>query len=71
MPLSQRVIDYRKNHGIENKQGIAVIIQQMVDANASGVGYGIHPTNGNRNVKMISAVYGLGRRDCVGRLECG
>lgn len=58
--FSQRVLDYRKNYQLENDYGIAVIIQQMINADASGVGYGIHPTNGDRKVKMISAVYGLG-----------
>lgn len=67
--FSERVTAYRKNHNLQEQSGIAVIVQQMVDAEASGVGYGIHPADGNRKVKMISAVYGLGEGIVSGDLN--
>ena len=67
--FAERVISYRKHHKLSSQTGIAVIIQEMIDAEASGVGYGIHPTDGNRNVQMISAVYGLGEGIVSGDLN--
>lgn len=58
--FSQRVVEYRKNNNISSKIGIAVIIQEMVDADVAGVAFGINPVTGNRKEKVISAVYGLG-----------
>lgn len=58
--FSDRVLKYREHHNISEQSGIAVIVQQMIDADVSGVGYGIHPIDGSRDVQMFSAVYGLG-----------
>jgi hypothetical protein len=39
---------------------LAVIVQEMIDAEVAGVAFGMNPVNGNKEEKVISAVYGLG-----------
>ena len=67
--FSERVIEYRKTNNISAKTGIAVIIQEMVDAEVAGVAFGINPVTGNRKEKVISAVYGLGEGLVSGELN--
>jgi phosphohistidine swiveling domain-containing protein len=67
--FSERVYQYRKNNKLDHKFGIAVIIQKMVNADAAGVAFGINPANGDRNAKVISAVYGLGEGLVSGELD--
>lgn len=67
--FSERVFDYRKNNKLEQKPGIAVIIQEMLDAEVAGVAFGINPVTGNKNEKLISAVYGLGEGLVSGELN--
>lgn len=57
---SDRIRDYRSNAGLTENTGIAVIIQEMVDADISGVAFGINPMTGDRKTKVINALYGLG-----------
>lgn len=66
---SDRVKAYRKSHGLPETQGMAVIIQEMIDADVAGVGFGINPVTGNRKEKVISAVYGLGEGLVSGELN--
>lgn len=42
--------------------GVAVIVQQMVDAAAAGVAFTAHPVSGDRDIVLVSAVRGLGDR---------
>ncbi len=67
--FAERVMEYRRHLHLSAQSGIAVVIQEMIDADTSGVGYGIHPTDGNRDVQMISAVYGLGEGIVSGDLN--
>lgn len=67
--FSERVAGYRKHHGIESFPGLGIIIQEMVDADASGVAFGANPVNGNRDQKLINAVYGLGEGLVSGQLD--
>lgn len=67
--FSERVFEYRKNNGLEQKPGIAVIIQEMLDAEVAGVAFGINPVTGNKNEKLISSVYGLGEGLVSGELN--
>lgn len=41
----------------------------MVDAEAAGVAFGINPVNGNKNEKIINAVFGLGEGLVSGELN--
>ncbi|MCG8702169.1 MAG: PEP-utilizing enzyme [Bacteroidales bacterium] len=66
---AQQVNDYYRDMKLEQKQGIAVIIQEMVDAEVSGVGFGINPVNGDVNTRVISSVYGLGSGLVSGELD--
>ncbi|TAJ69436.1 MAG: phosphoenolpyruvate synthase, partial [Gallionellaceae bacterium] len=66
---SERVHAYRESHALGASQGIAVIIQEMIDADVAGVGFGINPVTGNRKEKVISAVYGLGEGLVSGELN--
>jgi pyruvate,water dikinase len=67
--FSERVFQYRANNKLEQKPGIAVIIQEMLDADVAGVAFGINPVTGNKNEKLISAVYGLGEGLVSGELN--
>jgi phosphohistidine swiveling domain-containing protein len=64
----KRVQVYQQFHGI-GKSNIAVIVQEMVNADAAGVGFGINPVSGNRNECVISAVWGLGEGLVSGELD--
>ncbi|MBC8047140.1 MAG: phosphoenolpyruvate synthase [Fimbriimonadaceae bacterium] len=66
---SKRVLQYRKNNQISGKSGIAIIIQQMINADSAGVAFGINPLNNNANEKVINAVYGLGEGLVSGYLD--
>lgn len=58
--FSERVTAYRKHHGLSDVGGVAVIVQEMVDADAAGVAFGANPLTGSRQEKVINAVFGLG-----------
>ena len=57
---TERVKFYRKNNGLIENRGIAIIIQQMIAADISGVGFSINILNGDRDATLINTVYGLG-----------
>jgi rifampicin phosphotransferase len=67
--LADRVQQYREHNGLVQKPGIAVIVQLMVEAEVAGVGFGMDPTTGDRQSKIISAVYGLGEGLVSGELD--
>lgn len=68
--FSERVAAYRRNNQVEGTlPRVAVIVQEMVDADASGVAFGIDPVVGDRNAVVISAVYGLGEGLVSGELD--
>jgi rifampicin phosphotransferase len=66
---SDRVRAYRLTNNIQSKAGIAVIIQEMIAADSAGVAFGINPATGNRNEKLVSAVWGLGEGLVSGALD--
>lgn len=66
---SERVRTYREQNGLQTHQKIAVIIQEMIDADVSGVGFGFNPVSGNRTQKIINSVYGLGEGLVSGELN--
>lgn len=66
---SERVKQYRKNKGLSQNQDIAVIVQQMIEAEVSGVAFGANPLSGSTDSKIISAVYGLGEGLVSGALN--
>ncbi|MFD2597454.1 PEP/pyruvate-binding domain-containing protein [Sphingobacterium corticis] len=57
--FSDEVLQYRSAHRLAPSLGIAVIIQEVVEADASGKAFGLHPKSGNRKQKWISATFGV------------
>jgi rifampicin phosphotransferase len=58
---SERAIDYRARQGLEPLSAqLAVVIQQMVFAEAAGVAFTADPISGDSNLMVIDAIYGLG-----------
>ncbi len=61
----ERVKTYRRgNEPIK----MAVIVQVMVDADISGVAFGINPVTGNRKQTIVNAVFGIGEGLVSGEL---
>jgi pyruvate,water dikinase len=58
----------RKNINPESIK-VAVVLQEMIDADRSGVVFTIDPVNGNRKTCVISSVYGLGDGLVSGKLD--
>jgi rifampicin phosphotransferase len=57
---STQVIAYRQFHGIHQIDPIAVFIQEMVDCDAAGVAFSLHPVTGDLDTILINAHAGLG-----------
>ncbi len=57
---NERVQAYSQAKGLSAEHEIAVIIQQLVHAESSGVLFTANPVTGQRNHAMISAAWGLG-----------
>ncbi|HEX2949665.1 MAG TPA: phosphoenolpyruvate synthase [Armatimonadota bacterium] len=56
-----RVIFYRRERGIpEERMGIAVIVQNMVNSDAAGVMFTVHPATGDTSLVVIEGAFGLG-----------
>jgi pyruvate,water dikinase len=57
-----RVATYQHNQGQATRAGMAVLVQQLVAADAAGVAFSANPVNGRRDEILVSAVRGLGER---------
>ena len=55
--FSEQVIQYRNNNKLEHKFGIAVIIQEMVDAEVAGGGFWLTPFFLTETRKNITTTY--------------
>jgi rifampicin phosphotransferase len=56
-----RAMAYRSRHGIDPAQvALAVVVQEMVDADAAGVLFTANPTTGRRDEIVVGAAWGLG-----------
>ncbi|MGB0564759.1 MAG: PEP/pyruvate-binding domain-containing protein, partial [Spirulinaceae cyanobacterium] len=57
----ETVLLYRQRQGLSGlPQPSAVLVQQMLEPSVSGVAFGADPVTGRRNIRLVSAVYGLG-----------
>jgi len=65
---SERINTYRQQRGLDHDPAISIIVQQMVEAEVSGVAFGMNPVTGDKDVKIINAVYGLGEGLVSGQL---
>jgi pyruvate,water dikinase len=66
---SPRVIAYRASQRLADEPAIAVIVQQMVDSEASGVMFTADPATGDLDTLVIEAAYGLGEVVVGGQVE--
>lgn len=58
---SPEALAYRQQHGLGAAVGkMAVLVQQLVDAEVAAVAFSANPINGARNEIVINAVWGLG-----------
>lgn len=58
---TDRAVDYRTHHRVDPESvALAVVVQQMVEADSAGVMFTANPTNGRRQVVVIGAAWGLG-----------
>ena len=58
---SERAILYAKTNNIpQEKLAVAVVVQKMVESQASGVVFTVNPVTQDKNQMMIEAAYGLG-----------
>lgn len=56
-----RALDYRSRQGIDSSDvSLAIVVQVMVPAEASGIMFTANPMNGARNEIVVDAAWGLG-----------
>ena len=58
--MSERVQAYSLVKGIDTDHEIAVVVQQLVKAESSGVLFTANPVTGQRDEAMLTAAWGLG-----------
>jgi pyruvate,water dikinase len=59
--FTDRAVSYRERSGIDDSQvEMAVVVQRMVPARASGVLFTADPITGNRTIASVEAIPGLG-----------
>lgn len=57
---NNRLLSYEKSLGINNKQGLAVIIQEMISPEIAGICFTMHPITNETNKIVIEFGVGLG-----------
>jgi len=65
---SERATAYRKARGLDSATGIAVLVQEMVEADLSAIAFGVDPVTQERSVVVIDAATGLGDRIASGEV---
>lgn len=65
----ERVIVYRNAKNLDEEPAIAVVVQEMVDSECSGVLFTADPSNGDRSKIVIEAAFGLGEVVVGGQVE--
>jgi pyruvate,water dikinase len=64
-----RVVAYRAVQGVDVEPAIAVVVQEMVDSERSGVMFSVDPATGDRARIVIEAALGLGEVVVSGAVE--
>lgn len=68
--LSSENIEYCKNNNIDMEDiEMAVIVQEMVDADISGIGFTINSITGNDKEIVIEVIEGLGEKNVSGKAK--
>jgi pyruvate,water dikinase len=57
---SERALAYRRERGIDGPARIAVLIQELVDADVAAIAFSADPVSGDRDVVVVNASWGLG-----------
>jgi phosphohistidine swiveling domain-containing protein len=57
---NERVKAYSQAKGMDSEHEVAVVVQQLVEAESSGVMFTADPVSGRRDQAMITAAWGLG-----------
>jgi len=57
--FSERALVYRLGKRVKD-QGVAVVVQKMIDSEVSGVAFSIDPVTKDKDMIVIEAAYGLG-----------
>ena len=64
-----RAIGYRARHGIAQEEvSLAVVVQELVPADAAGILFTANPLTGRRDQVMINAAWGLGEAIVSGQV---
>jgi len=67
---NERAVAYRRANGVDDTSvGLAVVVQEMVDASAAGVLFTADPVTGRRRRAAIDAVAGLGEKLVAGAVD--
>jgi pyruvate, water dikinase len=65
----QRAMVYRKAQGITEEPALAVVVQQMVSADRSGVIFTVDPATGDASRVIVEAAFGIGEVVVGGLVE--
>jgi phosphoenolpyruvate synthase/pyruvate phosphate dikinase len=65
----QRVVAYRKSQGLSEEPTLAVVVQEMVDSERSGVMFTVDPARGSRELLIMEGAFGLGEVVAGGQVE--
>ena len=66
---SETALHYRRARGVEGEPAMAIVVQALVPAEASGVVFTIDPVSGDRELVVIEAVWGLGEGIVAGAVS--
>jgi len=67
--LAPRAVAYRAERGISGEPAVAVVVQEMVAAQRSGVAFTADPTTGRRDRVVVEAAFGQGEVVVSGAVE--
>ena len=67
--FNDRAVVYRLRKGISHLEGMAVVVQEMISAEVSGISFTLHPTKAKEKTLLIEASYGIGDMIVSGKVE--
>jgi pyruvate,water dikinase len=67
--FGERVVAYRRTRGIDDEPAIAVIVQEMVESERSGVMFTVDPSTGDPSMIVVEGALGLGEVVVGGQVE--
>ena len=65
---NERVAAYRREKGIDARVSVAVIVQEMVDADVAAIAFGVDPVSGDDTIVVVDAATGLGDKIASGEI---